>query len=78
MALKLDMAKGYDRVEWCFVQIMMKQLGFDDSFIALIMDCIFSVSYSIIYQGKISGNIIPQRGIRQGDPLSPYIFLLCA
>lgn len=63
MALKLDMAKSYDRVEWCFVQNMMKLLGFYDSFIALIMDCISSVTYSIICQGKIIGNIILQRGI---------------
>ncbi|CAL2239107.1 unnamed protein product [Prunus armeniaca] len=78
MALKLDMAKAYDRVEWCFVEVMMHRLGFAESWITRIMDCITTVSFSVLWQGNPLGHIVLHRGIRQGCPLSPYIFLICA
>ena len=56
----------------------MKRLGFDLKWRSLIMLCITSVTYSIKINGKPKGHIIPSRRICHGNPLSPYIFLLCA
>lgn len=77
-ALKLDMSKAYDIVEWGFVESIMMKLGFRDSWIRKIMSCTFSVSFFFKINGNVCENVILSRGLRQGNPISPYLFILCA
>ncbi|KAL9680155.1 hypothetical protein QQ045_018033 [Rhodiola kirilowii] len=77
-ALKLDISKAYDRVEWDFLEVMMRSLGFPVEWISMVMSCTKSVSYVVRVNDLITEEIKPGRGIRQGDPLSPFLFLICS
>ena len=77
MVLKLDMEKAYDKVEWPFLFKPLKKLGFHLRWRGWIKECATIVSYSLIVNNKVCRSFTPSRGLRQGDLLSPYLFLIC-
>lgn len=77
IAIKTDLSKDFDRVEWKFLEKAMKTLGFSERWCKLIMECITSVQHQVLINGNPHGDIRPTRGIRQGDPLSHYLFVIC-
>jgi hypothetical protein len=77
MVFKLDLDKAYDRVNWNFLKDTLVKFKFPPIIISLIMFGITSASNKILWNGSKTDTFIPTRGLRQGDPLSPYLFVLC-
>ncbi|KAH9781699.1 reverse transcriptase domain-containing protein [Citrus sinensis] len=77
MAIKVDLEKAYDRFSWEFISDTLREARIPPDLIQVIMACITSVTMRILWNGEATDEFVPSRGIRQGCPLSPYLFVLC-
>ena len=75
---KIDLAKAFDKVSWLYIRLWLTHLSFDIAFIIWVMSCITTVSFSVLINGAASPFFHAERGLRQGCPLSPLLFLLMA
>lgn len=78
MAIKIDMNKAYDRVEQNMVVNIMRKCGFNENWRNWIVSYMSYVSYRVLVNGSLGPPIIPSHGLKQGDPISSFLFLLCS
>lgn len=76
MAIKIDLTKAYDKVDWKVLSHVMKHFGFQENFIKLVVACIEAPYFSILLNGAPFGYFQSARAIRQGDPMSPRLFTI--
>ncbi|XP_026383554.1 uncharacterized protein LOC113279057 [Papaver somniferum] len=77
-AIKLDMSKAYYKLEWDFLEKVLTKMGLPHHWVKLTNQCVSTVSYSVLLNGIPTGFFKPKRSLRQGDPLCPYLYIICS
>lgn len=75
--IKVDLQKASDSIQWSFVDQLLKMLGFPPHFVKLVVTCLTAVSYQICLNGELTPPFSGGKGLRQGDRVSPFLFVLC-
>jgi hypothetical protein len=76
LVMKLDLKQAFDCIDWEFLRLILHSAGFGDLFINWIMSCVSSSNFAVLINGEASSFFKSERGLRQGCPLSPYLFIL--
>lgn len=77
MVIKIDLEKAYDRLDWNFIRDTLREAGLNEEWVRIIMECVETTNLSICWKGDNTEYFRPSRGIRQGDSVSPFLFVLC-
>lgn len=75
-AMKMDIRKAYDSMEWDFLRVVLHCFGYPSQLIHLTMECVTIARFSVIFNGELAGFYPSSRGLKQGDPLFPYLFVM--